>query len=97
MYPRWIKKNEPTDGEDRFLRSLGHDNWKAESQELNSLNIIVIRKQSSGAPSAGVRWELHLPKAGTRMSHQMSHCYCHKEILVRPPVQTLRELVVKRS
>lgn len=66
MYPRKMKGNEPTDGEDRFPRSPGRDNREAESQELSSLDTIITRNQSSGAPSAGVRGGHLLPKAGTK-------------------------------
>lgn len=52
MYPEGMKGNEPTNGEDRFPRSPGCDNWKAESLELNSLDTTVTRKRNSEAPSA---------------------------------------------
>lgn len=54
MYPEGMKGNEPTNGEDRFPRSPGYDNWKAESLELNSLDTTVTRKRNSEAPSARV-------------------------------------------
>lgn len=98
MSLRGTKGNEPTDGETGFLGALAMTPGRQKAKSRIAWIPLSQESRALEHPQLGLGCRvLLLPKASTRMGHGMSHCYCEEEIFTRPPMQTLRELLLKSS